>query len=262
MKNECAQEPPMCSATDCAGDENTLKCSKDEVKDCRCCPAKVDCSIDDCKGKDSKCAADKLQGCKCQDGNKDTTPVIGDPAPPLPNQGAIDDLAWGIFQDVFNGDEKLLNPDSTDTVQLQARLSCADPSVSEVFNRDGAVSMVQRACQILHDQKFKLSNPAPPGSNQIYMAREKDIHLVNNYAEVQVQVNATAESCDAGHGMNDPVSLDFSTLSVDECLSNWLAALDNCPGFVNPGVQYWKYGGIARSKCISWSILGVHTGVL
>lgn len=111
-EKQCPLEPPTCKANDCGGDENILKCSKEEVKDCRCCPEKIDCPADDCAGdKDRKCTTDKLKSCKCEGSHGDAVPVHVEPSRPLPNQADIDALAWDIFQDLFQGDEKLLNPD-------------------------------------------------------------------------------------------------------------------------------------------------------
>jgi hypothetical protein len=240
---------------------------KEEIKDCKCCPAKIDCSTDDCKGKDSKCTTDKLQQCKCEDGKKDTTPVIIDPTSPPPDQSAIDDLAWDIFQNLFNGNETSLSPETTDPIFFLPlpRLSCADPSISKAFNRDDldVAWMLEMVCKDLISQKMKIFWPATTASNGSSWEKGIGIEPDHQYAQILVQLNATAESCDSNYKANDPIGLDFSTISVDECVKNWVPAMYSCLRSGNAVVQdgYYSQGGTARSKCISWSILGVRTKV-
>lgn len=108
-----------------------MKCNADgELKDCQCCPSEQpQCDDEGCNGKDSKCEAEKLKGCSCEE--EPIGPrLLPQQEPSLVSQSEIDNTAWEIFQTLFGGDRTKLGGGDED--HPSEKPQCSEQSASGV----------------------------------------------------------------------------------------------------------------------------------
>ncbi|KAH4074369.1 hypothetical protein HBI25_233920 [Parastagonospora nodorum] len=101
--------PPKCSAQDCSGSNEGLKCNANgQLKGCQCCPAEAPtCDADDCKGDDKdKCQADKFKGCGCEAPEFDRQePEPDEPFPEVPSSDTLLKQAKESLDKIWGGDK-------------------------------------------------------------------------------------------------------------------------------------------------------------
>ncbi|KAG8530662.1 uncharacterized protein KY384_004017 [Bacidia gigantensis] len=120
------------------------------------------------------------------------------------------------------------------------------------FNVGKASEAIDKFCQILHDQKSKISGLARENS-QTFARRDKKGVVKDGKKTLTLNVNwATSPTCaDPGNK-----GYDFGEHSVDDCKKNFgLDLLPKCPSPDDQGGKDpWTYGGWVVADCVAWTV--------
>ncbi|KAL9637154.1 MAG: hypothetical protein Q9164_002378 [Protoblastenia rupestris] len=120
------------------------------------------------------------------------------------------------------------------------------------FSRDKARDAITSLCEKYHDGKLVLSKDGlglPPRDyadlEQIEGAAEDDATLVIN----------PVWSLNGCPDLEKPIDLDFGIMSLDDCASFFMKAVDDCPNFDNSnGDEFWKLGATLKDACGFWTV--------